>query len=67
MRCGGGRGVSTLAEVSEGVVALLREGDLVDGVSQVAMFEQTAGVLPGITAVLEALHSGVEPVHHIST
>lgn len=63
----GGAGGCTLAEVSEGVVALLREGDLVDGVSQVAVFQQTAGVLPGVPAILEALHPGVEPVHHVST
>lgn len=63
----GDAGGCTLAEVSEGVVALLREGDLVDGVSQVAVFQQTAGVLPGVPAILEALHPGVEPVHHVST
>lgn len=57
----------TLAEVSEGVVALLGEGDLVDGVPQVAVLQQAAGVLPGVPPVLEALHSGEKPVHHVST
>lgn len=33
------RGGHTLAEVPEGVVALFREGDFVDRVSQVAMFQ----------------------------
>lgn len=58
---------STLAEVSKGVVALFREGDLVDGVSQVAVLQQTASILPGVSAVLESLYSGVEPVYHVST
>lgn len=62
-----GRGGSTLAKVSEGVVALLGEGDLVDGVSQVAMFQQTARVLPRVPPVFESFHSGEKPVHHIST
>lgn len=55
----------TATEVSEDVVALLREGDLVDGVPDVAGLQQVAGVLPGLTVVSEALHVMVEPVHHI--
>lgn len=57
----------TLTEVPEGIVALLGEGDLVDGVSQVAMFQQTAGVLSRIPPVLESFYSGVKPVDHVST
>lgn len=55
----------TLAEVSEGVVALLGEGDLIDGVPQVAVFQQTAGVLPRIPPIFESFYSGVKPVHHV--
>lgn len=60
------RRAHTLADVPKGVVALFREGDLVDRVSQVAMFQQTARVLPRIPPVLEAFYSGVKPVHHVS-
>ena len=61
------RSSCTLAEVPEGIVALFGEGDLVDGVSQVAMFQQAARVLPRIPPVLEPLDSGVKPVYHVST
>lgn len=55
----------TCTQVSEDVVALLREGDLADGVSDVAGLQQVAGVLPGLAAVREAFHVPVEPVHHV--
>lgn len=55
----------TATEVSEGVVALLREGDLVDGVADVAGLEQVTGVLPCLPSVRESLHVMKEPVHHI--
>lgn len=54
-----------MAEVSEGVVALLGEGDLVDGVSDEASLQQVAGVLPGFTAVVESLDMVEEPLHYI--
>lgn len=56
-----------MAEVPEGIVALLGEGDLVNGVSKVAVFQETARVLPRIPPVLESFYSGVKPVHHVST
>lgn len=56
----------TLAEISKSVVALLREGDFIDCVSQVAMFQQTAGIFSGITSVLKALHPREQPVNNIS-
>lgn len=55
-----------MAQVSKGVVALLREGDFIDCVSQVAMFQQTAGVFSSIPTVLEALHPREQPVDNIS-
>lgn len=55
----------TATEVSEDVVALLREGDLVDGVADVAGLEQVTGVLPCLPSVRESLHVMKEPVHHI--
>lgn len=57
----------TATEVSENVVALLGEGDLVDGVTDIAGLQQVASILPGLTAVSEALHVMVEPVHHVRT
>lgn len=46
----------TLAEISKCVVTLFREGDLVDGVSQIAVFEQAAGIFPSITPVFESFN-----------
>lgn len=54
-----------MAEISEGVVALLGEGDLVDGVPDEAGLQQVAGVLPGFAAVLESLDVVEEPLHHV--
>lgn len=44
----------TLAEISKCVVTLFREGDLVDRVSQIAVFQQAAGVFPGIPPIFES-------------
>lgn len=57
----------TSTEVPEDVVALLREGDLVHGVSDVASLQQIAGVFAGLTAVCKALHMVIEPIYHIRT
>lgn len=57
----------TSTEVPEDVIALLREGDLVDGVSDVASLQQIAGIFAGLTAVCEALHVVIEPIYHIRT
>ena len=57
----------TAADVPKDVVALLREGDLVDRVSDVAGLQQVAGVLAGLPAVREAFHVVEEPVHHVGT
>lgn len=55
----------TAAEVSEDVVALLREGDLVDSVADEACFQQVAGILAGLPPVSEAFDIVVQPVYHI--
>lgn len=57
--------VLTAAEIPKDVIALLGEGDLVDGVTDEAGLQQVACVLAGLTAVLESLHVVVQPVHHI--
>lgn len=55
----------TPTEVSEHVVALFREGHLVDGVSDVTGLQQVSCVLASFAAVGETFHVTVEPVHHI--
>lgn len=55
----------TATEVAEDVVALLREGDLVDSVADEAGLQQVAGVFAGLSPVSEAFHVVVQPVHHI--
>lgn len=57
--------VLTVAQVSEHVVALFREGDLVDGVPNEAGLQKVAGVLPGLPAVLEALDVVEQPLDDI--
>ncbi len=57
----------TLADISKCVVALFGEGDLVDSVSEIAMFQQAAGVFPGIPSVFESLDPWVEPVYYITS
>ena len=59
LRLGGG------VHVAEHIVALLGEGDFVDGVLDVAVLEHEAGVALGVTAVNESLHMGGEPVDGI--
>lgn len=54
-----------LFKVSKDVVALLREGDLVDRVTNKAMLEHEGGVLPGVSTINETLHVGVKPVHQV--
>lgn len=55
----------TATEVTKDVVALLREGDLVDSVADEAGFQQVAGILAGLPPVGEAFYVVVEPVHHV--
>lgn len=57
--------VLTVAQISEYVVALLGESDLVDGVSDEARLQKVAGVLPGFPAVLESLYVVEEPLHYV--
>lgn len=59
LRLGGG------VHVTEHVVALLGEGDFVDGVLDVAVLKHKAGVALGVTAVNESLHMRGEPVDSI--
>lgn len=55
----------TATEVAKDVVALLREGDLVDSVADETGFQQVAGILAGLSTVGEAFHIVVQPVHYI--
>lgn len=57
--------VLAVAQVSEHVVALLREGDLVDGVANEAGLQEVAGVLPGFPAVLKSFNVVEEPLHYV--
>lgn len=57
----------TSTEVSEHVVALLGEGHLVDGVTDVIGLQEVACVFASFTAVGETLDVTVEPVHHVRT
>lgn len=57
--------VLTVAEISKDVVALLREGDFIDSVSDEASFQQVTGIFTSLTAVLKALNVVVEPLNHI--
>lgn len=59
------REAHTAAEVAEDVVALLGEGDLVDGMADEASFQQVASILAGLPPVREAFHIVVQPVHYI--
>jgi len=59
--------VLTSTQVSKDVVALLRERDLVDGMSDESGLQQIAGILASFAAVGETFHVTVEPVHHIRT
>lgn len=57
----------TAAQVSKDVIALLREGDLVDGVSDVAGLQQVAGIFTGFSAIRKPFDVVEQPVHHIRT
>lgn len=57
----------TATEVSKDIVALFREGDLIDGVSDVPSLQQIAGIFTSFTAICESFHMMEEPVHHIRT
>lgn len=57
----------TTTEVSEDIVTLFREGDLVHGVSDVAGLQQVAGIFTGFSAVGEAFYMMEQPVNHIRT
>lgn len=58
-------GELTATEVSEDVVALLREGDFVHSVPEVAVFQHAAGIFSSLPSVFEAFHMCVKPVDHI--
>ena len=55
----------TTTEITKYVVALLREGDLVDSVADETSLQQVAGVLACLTAICEALDVMEEPVDYI--
>jgi hypothetical protein len=57
--------VRTAAEVTEDVVALFREGDLVDSVADEAGFQQVAGILAGLPPISKTFYVVVQPVHYI--
>lgn len=57
----------TATQVSKDVVTLFREGDLVDSVSDVASFQQVAGVFTGLSAIRKPFNVVEQPVNHIRT
>lgn len=57
----------TATQVSEDVVTLFREGDLVDSVSDVAGLQQVAGVFTGFSAIRKPFNVVEQPVNHIRT
>ena len=57
----------TTIVVAKDVVALLREGEFVDSVSDVARLEQVTSVLACVPPVRKTLHVCEQPVHQIST
>lgn len=57
----------TSAEVPKDVIALLREGDLVHSMPDVASLQQIAGIFAGFATVCKAFHMVIEPIHHIRT
>lgn len=61
----GGGETRTATEVTEDVVALLRERDLVDCVADESSLQQVASVLAGLPPVGESFHVVIQPVHHI--
>lgn len=65
VRTGGLTTLTATTEVSKNIIALLREGDLVDGMSDKARLEQSAGILAGFPPFRKALHMMVEPVNHV--
>ena len=58
--CGG-------VHVTKHVVALLGEGDLVDGVLDVAVLQHEAGIALCMATVNESLHMGEEPFNSIGS
>lgn len=65
MKGADGAQVLTSTQVSKHIVALLREGHLVDGVPDVTSLQQAACVLASFAAVGETFDVTVKPVHHI--
>lgn len=61
----GGGETRTATEVTEDVVALLRERDLVDRVADESSLQQVASVLAGLPPIGESFHVVIQPVHHI--
>lgn len=57
----------TATEVSEHIVALFREGDLVDSVADEASFQQIAGIFTCFAAIWKPFHMVEKPVDHIRT
>lgn len=57
--------VLTVAQVSEYIVALFGERDLIDRVTNEAGLQQVAGVLPGFTAVLKSLDVVKQPLNYV--
>lgn len=52
-------------EVSKYVIALFRECDFVDCVTDKAVLEHEGGILPGVSTIDESLNVGVEPVYQV--
>lgn len=57
----------TAAQVSKDVIALFREGDLVDSVSDVAGLQQVAGIFTGFSTIGKPFDVVEQPVDHVRT
>lgn len=57
--------VLTFTQISKHIVALLRKGDLVDGVTDVTGLQQIPCIFASFSTVNEAFNISVEPVHHL--
>lgn len=57
----------TATQVPKDVIALFREGDLVDGVSDVAGLQQVAGIFTGFSPIGKPLDVVEQPVDHVRT
>lgn len=57
--------LTTATEVPEDIIALLREGDLIHGMSDETCLQKPTGILAGLPSLRKALHMMIKPIDHI--